>query len=208
MQPEHFSPAAERNKQPILDLLRNVLAPSGIALEIASGTGQHVAWFAQALPQWQWQPTDLQAYALESIASYAAAQQVLNVRVPLALNVLDATWPLGTPDSPQTFDLIYCANMLHIAPWECTGALMQGAARHLAPGGSLVTYGPFLENEVPTSAGNLAFDQSLRAQNPAWGIRQREYVEAEAHKAGLDMVQRHGLPANNLLLVWQHRAQA
>jgi hypothetical protein len=97
---------------------------------------------------------------------------------------------------------------LHIAPWECTGALMQGCARHLAPGGVLVTYGPYLENEVPTSAGNLAFDQSLRAQNPAWGIRQREYVQAEAHKAGLELAQRHALPANNLLLVWQRHVPA
>ncbi|MDZ7937592.1 MAG: DUF938 domain-containing protein [Rhodoferax sp.] len=208
MQPEHFSPAAERNKQPILDVLRGLIAPSGRALEIASGTGQHVAWFAQALPEWQWQPTDLQAYALDSIANYAAAQSVPNVLAPLTLNVLDAAWPLGTPEFPHAFDLIYCANMLHIAPWECTGALMRGAARHLAPGGSLVTYGPYLENEIPASAGNLAFDQSLRAQNPAWGIRQREYVQAEALKAGLDLAQRHALPANNLLLVWQRRALA
>ena len=208
MQPEHFSPAAERNKQPILEVLGGLLAPSGRALEIASGTGQHVVWFAQALLGWQWQPTDLQAYALDSIASAAAAQGLSNIQMPVKLNVLDAAWPFGTTDAPQTFDLISCANMLHIAPWECTGALMQGSARHLAPGGTLVTYGPYLENEVPTSAGNLAFDQSLRAQNPAWGIRQREYVEAEAHKAGLELTQRHALPANNLLLVWQRHAPA
>jgi SAM-dependent methyltransferase len=203
MQPEHFSPAAERNKQPILEVLGSLLAPTGLALEIASGTGQHVAWFAKALPQWTWQPTDMQAYALGSIARYAAAQDLTNIQTPVNLNVLDAIWPLGTAEAPHSFDLIYCANMLHIAPWECTGALMQGCARHLAPGGIVVTYGPYLENEVPTSAGNLAFDQSLRAQNPAWGIRQREYVQAEAHKAGLELTQRHALPANNLLLVWQ-----
>jgi SAM-dependent methyltransferase len=208
MQPEHFSPAAERNKQPIWEVLGALLAPSGRALEIASGTGQHVAWFAKALPQWQWQPTDMQAYALDSILSYAAAQDLTNIQTPAHLNVLDDVWPLGTAEAPDTFDLIYCANMLHIAPWECTGALMQGSARHLAPGGILVTYGPYLENEVPTSAGNLAFDQSLRAQNPAWGIRQREYVQAEAHKAGLELAQRHALPANNLLLVWQRHVPA
>lgn len=208
MQPEHFSPAAERNKQPILEVLRALLAPNptGRALEIASGTGQHVAWFAQALPQWQWHPTDAQAYALDSIRHYAAAQALANVQPPILLNVMDPVWPLGAPDAPPSFDLIYCANMLHIAPWECTGALMQGAARHLAPGGMLVTYGPYLENGVPTSPGNLAFDQSLRAQNPAWGLRQREYVQAEAHKAGLELAQRHALPANNLLLVWQRHA--
>jgi SAM-dependent methyltransferase len=203
MQPEHFSPAAERNKQPILEVLGALLAPSGRALEIASGTGQHVVWFAKALPQWQWQPSDMQTYALDSIASHATAQDLTNIQTPVHLNVLDTFWPLGVPEAPESFDLIYCANMLHIAPWECTGALMQGCARHLAPGGILVTYGPYLENEMPTSAGNLAFDQSLRAQNSAWGIRQREYVQAEAHKAGLELVRRHAMPANNLLLVWQ-----
>jgi SAM-dependent methyltransferase len=208
MQPEHFSPAAERNKQPILEVLGALLAPTGRALEIASGTGQHVAWFAKALPHWLWQPSDMQTYALDSIASYAAAQDLVNIQTPVHLNVLDTFWPLGAPEAPESFDLIYCANMLHIAPWECTGALMQGCARHLAPGGILVTYGPYLENEVPTSAGNLAFDQSLRAQNSAWGIRQREYVQAEAHKAELELTQRHALPANNLLLVWQRQTPA
>ena len=193
-----FSPAADRNKQPILDVLRQVLPERGNALEIASGTGQHVAWFAAGLPHWTWQPTDAQPGALNSIAAWVSGQGLANVRPPLLLDVMAPEW---LPGSAQ-FDLIYCANMLHIAPWETCAALMHGSARHLAPGGVLVTYGPYLEGGVPTSAGNLAFDQSLRAQNPAWGIRLREDVEQVAAGAGLRLAARHAMPANNLLLVW------
>jgi len=125
-------------------------------------------------------------------------QALANVCPPVLLDVMAPDW---LPGSAQ-FDLIYCANMLHIAPWETCAALMHGSARHLAPGGVLVTYGPYLEGGVPTSAGNLAFDQSLRAQNPAWGIRLREDVEQVAAAAGLRLAARHAMPANNLLLVW------
>ncbi|UUZ68751.1 class I SAM-dependent methyltransferase [Polaromonas sp. P2-4] len=193
-----FSPAADRNKQPILEVLRRLLPERGNALEIASGTGQHVAWFAAGLPQWTWQPSDAQPGALNSIAAWVSGQGLANVRPPLLLDVMAPDW---LPGSAQ-FDLIYCANMLHIAPWETCAALMHGSARHLAPGGVLVTYGPYLEGGVPTSAGNLAFDQSLRAQNPAWGIRLREDVEQVAAAAGLRLAARHAMPANNLLLVW------
>lgn len=194
----NFSPAADRNKQAILDVLRGVLPERGNALEIASGTGQHVVWFAAALPQWTWQPTDAMPVAMESISAYIAEQSLGNVRSPLVLDVMAPEW---LPSSEQ-FDLIYCANMLHISPWATCAALMQGAARHLAPGGVLVTYGPYLEDGVPTSEGNLSFDQSLRTRDPAWGIRRREDVEQEAARAGLQLLARHAMPANNLLLVW------
>ncbi|MES2879264.1 MAG: DUF938 domain-containing protein [Pseudomonadota bacterium] len=197
-----FSPAAERNKQPILEVLRQVLPEHGSALEIASGTGQHVTWFAAHLPHWTWQPTDTQPHALNSIAAYVAQQDLPNVLAPVRLDVLAPRW---LPDEAQ-FDLIYCANMLHISPWATCAALMQGSARHLAPGGLLITYGPYLEDGVPTSAGNLAFDQSLRAQNPDWGIRRREDVAQEAARAGLQLTARHAMPANNLLLVWAQQA--
>lgn len=193
-----FSPAAERNKQPILDLLQQLLPERGNALEIASGTGQHVAWFAAAMPQWTWQPTDAEPAALASISAWVAAQGLLNVRLPLAVDVMLPQWLPG----PAQFDLIYCANMLHIAPWECCAALMRGSARHLAPGGVLVTYGPYLEDDVATSPGNLAFDESLRQRNSAWGIRRREDVAQQAELAGLRLAARHAMPANNLLLVW------
>jgi SAM-dependent methyltransferase len=198
MQPPNFSPAADRNKQPILDVLRGVLPERGNALEIASGTGQHVAWFAAALPQWTWQPTDAMPASMDSISAYIAEQGLSNVRPPLVLDVMASEW---LPGNAQ-FDLIYCANMLHISPWATCAALMQGAARHLTPTGILVTYGPYLEDGVPTSEGNLSFDQSLRTQDPAWGIRRREDVEQEAGHAGLQLRARHAMPANNLLLVW------
>jgi SAM-dependent methyltransferase len=196
-----FSPAADRNKQPILEVLRQLLPAQGNALEIASGTGQHVAWFAANLPHWTWQPSDAQADGLPSIAMHAAQLDLHNVRAPLTLDVMAAHWlPDVTP--PQLFDAIYCANMLHISPWATCAALMRGSARHLAPGGVLITYGPYLEDGVPTSAGNLAFDQSLCAQHPAWGIRRLEEVAQEAARAGLHLSARHAMPANNLLLAW------
>ena len=194
-----FSPAADRNKQAILEVLQQLLPACGTALEIASGTGQHLAWFAQHLPQWTWQPTDAHAPALNSIEARIAQEQLRNACAPLLLDVLSPAWlPADTP----AFDAIYCANMLHIAPWTTCAALMLGAARHLAQGGLLLTYGPHLEDAVPTAPGNLAFDRDLRARDPAWGLRRREDVEHEANRAGLRLTQRIALPANNLLLVW------
>jgi len=202
-----FSAPADRNKQPILDELRQLLPERGRALEIASGTGQHVAWFAAHLPHWRWQPSDRLADLFPAIAARTIEAQLGNVQPPLLLDVLAAPW---LPDDAQAkaplFDLIYCANMLHIAPWATCAGLMQGSARHLTPGGRLVTYGPYLEDGVPTSEGNLSFDQSLRAQDPAWGIRRREDVAQEAESAGLRLAARHAMPANNLLLVWSRAA--
>ncbi|CAN7306489.1 class I SAM-dependent methyltransferase [Acidovorax sp. LjRoot129] len=198
----HHSPAAERNRAPILACLLALLRPQGSALEIASGTGQHAAHFAAALPGWSWQPTDLEGTHFDSITGWAASTGAGNVRAPVRLDVVQSRWPAEGEAFGAGFDLIYCANMLHIAPWACCAGLMQGAARHLAPGGRLVTYGPYLEDAVPTAPGNLAFDASLRAQDSAWGIRRIEDVAATAADAGLALQQRHALPANNLLLVW------
>ena len=121
-----------------------------------------------------------------------------HVLAPVLLDVMATSWL----PADRKFDLIYCANMLHIAPWATCAALMRGSAQHLANGGQLVTYGPYFEENVPTSEGNLAFDQSLRERNAAWGIRRREDVEAQAALAGLKLIARHAMPANNLLLVW------
>lgn len=203
--PLAHSPAAERNQGPILAVLQTLLDPTGNALEIASGTGQHAAHFGAALPGWRWQPTDLTDALFASIQGWCQQTGAAQVQPPLRLDVTQPQWPSeGTPFTAP-FDLIYCANMIHIAPWECCKALMQGAARHLAPEGLLVTYGPYLENDMPTAPGNLAFDASLRAQDSQWGIRALEDVEEEAHAVGLHLAQRHAMPANNLLLVWQRR---
>lgn len=199
------SPSAERNKQPILDVLRQVLPPRGSALEIASGTGQHAAWFAAGLPGWTWQPTEADASALPLIAAWTAQAGVTNVRPPLRLDVMAPAWPVDGAAFSEPFDAVYCANMLHISPWATCGALMRGCARHLAPAGVLITYGPYLEDGVPTAPGNLSFDQSLRAQNPAWGIRRLDDLIREAERAGLAFHRRHAMPANNLLLVFNRR---
>lgn len=197
-----FSPAAERNKQPILEILRRVLPGRGSALEIASGTGQHVCWFAVAMPEWTWQPTDADPAALPGIAAHWQQAGPSNVRPPLHLDVLLPRWPAEGAPFTWPFDAIYCANMLHIAPWASCAALMQGTVRHLAADGVLLTYGPYLESGVATAAGNLEFDASLRARDPSWGLRSLGAVEAEAGKAGLRLRERHAMPANNLLLVW------
>jgi SAM-dependent methyltransferase len=191
------SPAAERNKQPILDALVRILGAEGTALEIAAGSGQHAAWFAAALSGWTWQPTEADARMLPALARRVDAAGLANLRAPLRLDVTAPHWPLD-----DRFDAIYCANMLHIAPWSACARLMQGAARQLRPGGLLVTYGPYLEDDVPTAPGNLAFDDDLRARHAAWGLRRLGDVAAEAQRAGLALRERHAMPANNLLLVF------
>lgn len=196
-----YSPAADRNKQPILDVLRRVLGESGAALEIASGTGQHAAWFAAAMSPWVWQPTDMDARMLPAMASRIAQAGLPNLLLPLPLDVTAARWPSQGEAFAQRFDAIYCANMLHIAPWAACVGLMQGAARHLLPGGLLVTYGPYFEDGVPAPS-NQAFDEDLQARDASWGIRRLEDVTAQARQSGLTLRERHAMPANNLLLVF------
>lgn len=194
------SPAAERNLPPILSVLQRVLPAVGAALEIASGTGQHVAGLAQGLPGWTWQPSDVQDDAFGSIAYWCHQVGVANVLAPLQLDVLPA-WPLA-----YKFDAIYCANMLHISPWATCAALMRGAAQYLAPQGVLITYGPYLERDVPTSPGNLDFDADLRQRDAAWGIRQLDDVVQQAALVGLTLQERVAMPSNNLLLVFSFSA--
>ncbi len=190
------SPAAERNRQPILDALLDLLPAQGRALEIASGSGQHLAFFSQAMPAWEWLGSDPSAQALASIAERCPSGPQA-----LRLDVSQSDWLL--PASHQTLDLIYCANMLHIADWAQCPALMQGAARHLNAQGRLVLYGPYLVPNEVTAASNLAFDADLRQRNPAWGLRSLSDVTQEARKVGLHLQQKRQLPANNLLLVFQ-----
>lgn len=191
-----FSAAAERNRGPILEVLRRVLPKRAVVLEIASGTGQHAAHFAAAEPGWTWQPSDVTADALPAIA--ARCTGLANVLPPLALDVLAQPWAttLGR------FDALYCANMLHISPQATGAGLVRAAVDHLAPAGRLVVYGPFIVAGEPTSPGNLAFDADLRARDPAWGLRRLGDLIATARAAGLEFVQRFDMPANNLTLVF------
>ena len=197
------SAAAERNRSPILEVLRQILPDNGQALEIASGTGQHVAHFALQMPGWVWQPSDAQVAGFESIGAWCAQASVVNVRGPVLLDVMAPKWPTDSAEFPDKFDAIFCANMLHIAPWATCAALMAGASKYLSPHGALITYGPYLERDVPTSPGNLAFDESLRQRDPAWGIRALEDVVQQATLAGLRLRDRVEMPASNLLLVFR-----
>ncbi len=197
------SPAAQRNRAPILEMLRGILPAKGQALEIASGTGQHVAHFASHMPGWVWQPSDAQADGFESIRAWCAQAGAVNVREPKLLDVMSPEWPTGSAEFPDQFDAIFCANMLHIAPQATCAALMAGAAKHLSPNGALITYGPYLKRDVPTSPGNVAFDESLRQRDPAWGIRALEDVVHQAELAGLRLATQVEMPANNLLLVFR-----
>jgi hypothetical protein len=197
------SPAAERNGQVILARLQQLLPAQGRALEIASGTGQHVALFGANLPGWIWQPSDLKPDDFASISQWCAQAGATQVRPPCQLDVLAPEWPTAGAEFEEPFDLIYCANMLHIAPWACCTGLMQGATRYLAAGGRLITYGPYFDRGLPVAPSNLAFDQSLRERDSAWGIRWRHEVEAQAESAGLRLANRLEMPANNLLLVFE-----
>ncbi len=202
-----YSAAAERNRQPLLQALQTLLPAKGLALEIASGTGQHAAWFAAGLPGWIWQTSDADDSGFASIRAWCADTSAHKVRAPVRLDVLAPVWPSDAEPFEQDFDAVFCANMLPIAPWPTCAALMRGAARHLRSDGLLLTYGPYLEDDVPTAPGNLAFDQSLRERNPAWGIRRLDDVKLQARLAGLQCRERIQLPSNNLLLVFERSAR-
>ena len=189
------SAAAERNQGPILAELWRLLPAKGLMLEIASGTGQHAAHFAPALPGWQWQPSDGEEDARVSISAWC--QHLPQVLQPLQLDVMAPDWK-GVADQ---VDAIFCANMLHIAPWPVCPALMRGAARHLSPHGLLILYGPYVIDGLPTAPGNQAFDIDLRSRNPAWGLRRLAEVLEQAQAVGLHLQERVAMPANNQLLV-------
>ncbi|MBA4805501.1 MAG: DUF938 domain-containing protein [Brevundimonas sp.] len=193
------SPAAARNAGPILEVLRAHLPARGRVLEIASGSGQHAAAFAEALPDLRWTPSDPSAEACASIAAWAAAAALPNLEPPLALDMLEAD---GWPEGP--FEAVLCSNMAHISPWAATLGLMRLAGRTLRrPGGLLVLYGPWREDDVPLAPSNAAFDASLRARDPAWGLRRREDAAAAAKAEGLALTRRVEMPANNLMLLFR-----
>ena len=194
------SPAAERNKGPLLDVLRRLLPGATTSvLELASGTGQHAAHFAALQPGWTWQPTEADASALPAIDALCGAQA--NVRPALALDVLARPWPAAL----GVVDAVYCANLLHIAPWATCAALMQGTAQHLVPGGLLLLYGPFVVDGEPLTQSNTAFDLELRMRNAQWGLRLFSDVVREGQRVGMLFEQRVEMPANNLVLVFRRR---
>lgn len=188
-------PAAERNREPILAVLRESLPSEGLVLEIASGPGQHAAWFAPRLPDLRWQPTDPKPEHLDSIAAWRDEVATANLLAPLPLDVLGA-WPIDRADA------VVNINMIHVAPWEATHALFAGAARLLAAGAPMVMYGPYLRGPA-TAESNLRFSESLRERDPSWGVRELEEVLAAAAAAGLELERIVEMPANNLSVVYR-----
>jgi hypothetical protein len=193
------APAVARNRDPILAVLRRVLPARGTVLEIASGTGEHAVHFAAALPDIDWQPSDPDAAALRSIVAWREAARLPNVLAPLLLDVTSPVWPV------QQTDAMVCINMIHISPWRAAEALMAGAGRVLESGGMLFLYGPYKEGGVHTASSNEAFDASLRARNPEWGVRELDDVKALAARHGIEFVERVAMPANNLSVVFRRR---
>lgn len=189
------APATARNREPIAAVLAETLPAEGLVLEVASGSGEHCAWFADRFPKLEWQPSDPDDEARASIAAWC--EDLPNVLPPLELDAAAAEWPIGAVDA------VLCVNMVHISPWEATLGLMAGAGRLLAPGAPLVLYGPYRQQGVPTADSNEAFDASLRARDPRWGLRQVEDVSAAAAARGLVLQRIVPMPANNLSLVFR-----
>ncbi len=188
-------PSSERNKQPILDVLRRVLPPSGTVLEIAGGSGQHAVFFSENLPGITWLSTDIDDERLASIRAWREDSSCSNLLEPRRLDVLDDDWNIGM------VDVVLSANMVHITPWECCLGLLAGARRHLTPGGLLIFYGPFRVAGDHTAPSNAAFDENLRGRDPSWGIRDLEAIRDAAK--GLVLDERVEMPANNQMLVFR-----
>ncbi|PZN98736.1 MAG: SAM-dependent methyltransferase [Alphaproteobacteria bacterium] len=193
------SPAVARNTGPMLEVLRAHLPASGRVLEVAAGAGEHAVAFARALRGLTWTPSDPSLEARVSIAAWAGAAALPNLSAPLALDVLDpATWPT------ETVHAVICINMIHISPWSATIGLMRLAGQTLIqPGGPLVLYGPFVDADVPLAPSNAAFDDSLKARNPDWGLRDLDAVVEAARTEGLRLTLRRDMPANNLMLLFR-----
>ena len=193
------SPAAQRNREPIAEVLAEWLPESGLVLEVASGSGEHAVHFAQAFPQLGWQPSDPDPGAILSIEAWRADSGLANLREPVILDVTVPTWPV------ERAEAVLNINMVHISPWEAALGLLDGAARVLAPGGKLILYGPWIVEGLRTAPSNLAFDADLKRRNPAWGLRKVEDFAAEAEKRGLLLADQREMPANNRMLLFIRR---
>ena len=191
------APAAARNRQPILEVLRDRLPAQGLVLEVASGTGEHALHFAAALPGLVFQPSDPDPDARASIDAWVADSSLPNLRPALALDASRPDWPVAAADA------ILCCNMIHISPWASAVGLVAGAGRILPPGGLLYLYGPYRRGGRHTAPSNEAFDADLKRRNPAWGVRDLEAVAALAAEAGLGDPEIVEMPANNLSVMFR-----
>ena len=195
-----FAAATERNRRPILNVLSRVLPDSGRVLEVASGSGEHALWFARELPALIWQPSDPDPACRRSIAAHAAHAGIETLAAPLDLDAARSDWPIDAADA------VVCINMIHIAPWSAAAGLLAGAARILPPEGVLYLYGPYLGADRHTAPSNAAFDASLRAHNPDWGLRDVATVSEAARMQGLILNEVAEMPANNLSLVFTRQS--
>lgn len=210
-----YAPATQRNREHILEVLQQVLPPTGTVLEISSGTGEHAVFFAPYLQPRHWLPSDPNPFARDSIAAWRSHSPSENLYPPIALDARDSTWPIEQSPYPAELQnagfnrdsivAIANINMIHIAPWSACLGLMAGAGRILPTGGILYLYGPFQQGGQHTAPSNEAFDQSLQAQNSEWGVRHLEDVVAVAEAQQMSFVKTVAMPANNLSVVFQKR---
>ncbi|APE29156.1 DUF938 domain-containing protein [Aurantiacibacter gangjinensis] len=194
---KRHAPATLRNREPILAVLREELGEGGTLLEIAAGSGEHAVFFANGLPDWQWQPTDPDPEAVASIAAYRAEEGGPNLLPPVQLDAALPNWPVEAPDA------VLCINMVHISPWSATRGLMRECGRLLPKGAPLILYGPYIEDDVPTAPSNRDFDLSLKSRDERWGLRNVADMDVEAATHGLKRTRRVVMPANNLVLVYR-----
>jgi Protein of unknown function (DUF938) len=195
--PRLYYPHVARNREPILEVLRRVLPPQGLVLEVASGSGEHVSYFAKGLPTLLWQPTDLDPRALESIAAHRTAADAPNLLSPLRLDAMSEQWRV------QHADALVCINMIHITPWAACKGLVTGAERTLRSGGILYRYGPYLIDGRHTAQSNEDFDAWLRTQNARWGVRDIAEVTDLAQCRGFSLIETVPMPANNLSVIFE-----
>lgn len=201
------APATARNREPILQVLQRVLPPAGTVLEVASGTGEHAIFLAPRLQPRIWQPSDPNPTMVASIAAWQQEEPSDYLRSPLTLDVCESVWPVETRSDRADFPItaIVCINMIHIAPWTACLGLLAGAGRILPKDGILYLYGPYKQNGQHTAPSNEMFDESLRSQNPEWGVRHLEDVIAAAKAQNLTLLETVPMPANNFSVVFQHQ---
>jgi len=200
------APAFHRNHQAIWAVLRQFLAgESGDVVEAGSGTGQHAVEFARGAPEIIWWPSDLNEQHLKSIEAWRVYAGLPNLRPPLRIDLSDSRWcpEMQNGNGPGELLAVFCANVIHIAPWRVAEGLFAGAGRYLRVGGRLFLYGPFKRCGEHTASSNAAFDKSLRDNNPEWGVRDIDDLEKLAKNAGLVLAERVAMPANNFILVFE-----
>jgi len=189
------APAAQRNREPIAEVLAEWLPQQGLVVELASGTGEHSAYFAERFPELDWQPSDIHPDALASISAWCNQAGRANLMSPLVIDAAAADWTIDRADA------VLSINMVHISPWRCAIGLLDGAERLLSSGAPLIMYGPWIKADTPTALSNLAFDSDLRQRDPEWGLRKVEDFAAAAEERGFVLQEIRAMPANNLMLL-------